>query len=474
MPNILIIDGSTGFAEGLSRELEAHGLESARCETLSRAMGLLHTGTYKAVLLGDDLSDGDSLEYLSTIREIPSFPEVIVVSRSRDPDMAERAIQSGAWNYVTKPPNIQRLLVLLERVITYHTERHSGQCPVSLRREGIIGNSRPLLSCLDSVARAAASENNVLLVGETGTGKELFARAIHKNSPRRQKPFVVVDCAALPDTLAENLLFGHERGAYTSADSTSMGLVKQADGGTLFLDEVGELPLGLQKVFLRVLEGRSFRPVGGIKEIQSDFRLLAATNRDLEAMVNNGEFRRDLFYRLRGIRIQLPALRLIYEDINELTCKFIQRHSKRFKMSSKGFSPDFLDALMNYDWPGNIRELINTIEQALSRAGNDAILYPRHLPKAIRAQVARRVLEKDATRQRCPEVGITPTENFPDLKTYRDNQIAVSEERYLRNLMEVCNGEIKQSCALSGLSRARLYALLKHYGIQRQKGRLSP
>ncbi|BDQ35530.1 sigma-54-dependent transcriptional regulator [Pseudodesulfovibrio portus] len=469
MADILIIDGNTAFAEDLSGNLAEHGLETARCETLSRAMGLLHTGDYKAVLLGDDLSDGDSLDYLSTIREIPSFPEVIVVSRSRDPDVAERAIQYGAWNYVTKPPNIQRLLVLLERVIAYHIERHSGQCPVSLRRQGIIGNSRPLLSCLDSVAQAAAGESNVLLVGETGTGKELFARAIHKNSPRNKRPFVVVDCAALPDTLAENLLFGHERGAYTSADSTSVGLVKQADKGTLFLDEVGELPIGLQKVFLRVLEGRSFRPVGGVKEIQSDFRLLAATNRDLESMVNKGEFRRDLFYRLRGIRIQLPPLREISEDINELTCKFIQRHSKRFKMSSKGFSPDFLDALMNYDWPGNIRELINTIEQALSRAGNDAILYPRHLPKAIRAQVARRTLEKDAVQERPTCQPIVLHEDFPDLKTYRDNQIAVSEERYLHTLMEMSGGNIKHSCTLSGLSRARLYALLKHYGIQRPK-----
>ena len=469
MTDILIIDGSPGFSAGLSRDLADHGLETACCETLTRAMGLLHTGGYKAVLLGDDLTDGDSLEYLSTIRAIPSFPEVIVVSRSRDPDMAERAIQYGAWNYVTKPPNIQRLLVLLERVIAYHIERHSGQCPVSLRREGIIGNSRPLLSCLDSVARAAASENNVLLMGETGTGKELFARAIHKNSPRAKKPFVVVDCAALPDTLAENLLFGHERGAYTSADSTSVGLVKQADGGTLFLDEVGELPLSLQKVFLRVLEGRSFRPVGGIKELTSDFRLLAATNRDLEAMVNNHEFRGDLFYRLRGNRIQLPPLRLIAEDINELTCKFIQRYSKRFKMSSKGFSPDFLDALMNYDWPGNIRELINTIEQALSQAGNDAILYPRHLPKAIRAQVARRTLEKDLPKSQPQAPPIALPEDFPDLKTYRDNQVAVSEERYLRTLMDISGGNIKQSCSMSGLSRARLYALLKHYDIQRPK-----
>lgn len=468
MTDILIIDGDAAFSESLAVALDNNNLPSARCESLSRAMGLLHTGDFKAVLLGDDLTGGDSLEYLDTIREIPSFPEVIVVSRRRDPEIAEKAIQRGAWNYVTKPPNMQRLLVLLERVIAYHTQTHSGQCPVSLRREGIIGNSRPLLSALDTVAQAATSEANVLIIGETGTGKELFARSIHKNSPRSAKPFVVVDCAALPDTLAENLLFGHERGAYTSADTPSVGLIKQADGGTLFLDEVGELPVTMQKVFLRVLESRCFRPVGGIKEINSNFRLLAATNRDLEAMVESGDFRRDLFYRLRGIRLQLPPLRHISEDINELTCKFIQRHSKRFKIPSKGFSPDFLDALMHYDWPGNIRELMNAVEQALSRAGKDAILYPRHLPKAIRAQVARRSLEKYGTGTPAPktsEIGLP--DNFPDIKTYRDQQVARAEERYLAHLMEITGGNIKQSCTISGLSRARLYALLKHHEIPR-------
>ncbi len=468
MADILIIDGDKGFTKNLVESLYSHALPAAHCETLARAMGLLHTGDYKAVLLGDDLSDGDSIDYLATIREIPSFPEVIVVSRSRDPDVAEKAIQNGAWNYITKPPNMQRLLVLIKRVMEYHEERQAAGTPLSLRRAGIIGNSRPLLSCLDNLAQASSSEANVLIIGETGTGKELFARAIHKNSARENKPFVVVDCAALPDTLAESLLFGHERGAFTSADAHSVGLVKQADGGTLFLDEVGELPVTLQKVFLRVLEGRRFRPVGGMKEITSDFRLLAATNRNLEGMVNNGEFRQDLFYRLRGIRIQLPPLRAISEDINELTCKFIQRHCKRFRISTKGFSPDFLDALMHYDWPGNIRELMNTIEQALSRAGKETVLYPRHLPKAIRAQVARSALEKSIPKT-CPEKRSTiDTTNFPNLKEYRKQQIHVIEEQYLRNMLDITNWNIKQSCKLSGLSRARLYALLKEHDLSKE------
>jgi two-component system NtrC family response regulator len=469
MTDILIVDGDAPFAGGLAESLLEHGFASLSCNSLSRALGLLHTGSFKAVLLGDDLPDGDVVDYLAHIREVPSFPEAIIVTRRRDPDIAEKAIQSGAWNYVTKPLNLQRLLVLLERVITYHTKVHSGFCPVSLRRQGIIGNSRPMLSCLDAVAQAATSDINVLLIGETGTGKELFARSIHKNSARMNKPFVVVDCAAMPDTLAESLLFGHERGAFTSADAPSVGLIKQADGGTLFLDEVGELPMPLQKVFLRVLEGRSFRPVGSAREIDSDFRLVAATNRDLERMVEDGEFRRDLYFRLRGMHIRLPALRDITEDINEMTCKFIQRHCEKLKMSTKGFSPDFLDALMHYQWPGNVRELIHTLEQALSRAGNDAVLFPRHLPKAIRAQIARRAMEPEHRIDKpAHHHEIAPPEAFPDLRTYRDQQIAQSEERYLMNLMELTGGDILSSCQISGLSRARLYALLKLYAITRK------
>ncbi|AMK10926.1 sigma-54-dependent transcriptional regulator [Pseudodesulfovibrio indicus] len=469
MTDILIIDGDESFVARLADSLLEHGFAADRCDSLSKAMGILHTGSYKVVLIGDDLPDGDGVDYLAEVREVPSFPEAIVLSHRRDPDVAERAIQNGAWNYVLKPVNLQRLLVLLERAVTYHTKVHSGSCPVSLRRQGIIGNSRPMLSCLDSVAQAATSDINVLLVGETGTGKELFARSIHKNSARKEKPFVVVDCAALPDTLAESLLFGHERGAFTSADSPSVGLVKQADRGTLFLDEVGELPMSLQKVFLRVLEGRSFRPVGGTREITSDFRLLSATNRDLEDMVAEGEFRRDLYFRLRGMHIALPPLREIAEDINEMTCKFIQRHCEKFHMSTKGFSPDFLDALMHYEWPGNVRELMHTLEQALSRAGDDAVLFPRHLPKAIRARLARRELESDRSRPaptHHSEAG--PAETFPDLRTYRDQQLAQSEQRYLRNLMEITGGDIAASCSISGLSRARLYALLKQHSIPRK------
>lgn len=455
----------------MAKDLSRHQIDTTYCNSISKAIGLLHTGNYKSVMLDEDLPEGKVLDYIAAIRKIKPYPEVIVLSQTGDPNAAEQAIQNGAWDYITRHPSIHRIIAIINRVKEYHAEQKAKCSPVSLRREGIIGNSRTLQSCLDKVAQASTSDTNVLITGNTGTGKELFAKAIHKNSAREKNPFVVVDCAALPDTLAENLLFGHERGAYTSADSSSVGLIKQADEGTLFLDEIGELPLAMQKVFLRVLEGRSFRPVGGVKEVTSNFRLLAATNRNLENMSVAGEFRQDLFYRLRGINRQLPPLQTISEDINDLTCHFIRRHCQRLKIDSKGVSPDFLNALMLYEWPGNIRELINTIEQAISRAETETVLYPMHLPRTIRAQIARRELEKKGLKTIRQGNKIANTENYPDLKTYRTEQTAGIEKRYLKDLIEITNGDIKQSCNISGLSRARLYALIKQHGITRVSNR---
>jgi two-component system NtrC family response regulator len=466
MSNILIIDGDVNFCQTLMAELAKKNLHATHSTNLSKGLAMLHVGEFSLVLLGDEASDRNSLDFLSTLREVPSRPEIIVLSRNRDPDTAEAAIRGGAWNFMPKPVNLPRLLVLAERALEYHRERPAKCAPVSLRREGIVGNSRLLQSCLDIVAQAASTDVNVLITGETGTGKELFARAIHANSARAKKPFVVVDCAALPDTLVESMLFGHERGAFTSADNRSEGLIKQADGGTLFLDEVGELPLSAQKVFLRVLEGRSFRPVGGAKEITSNFRLVAATNRDLEAMVRNDTFRRDLFYRLRGIRLELSPLRDLLDDLNDLICHFVRRHCARLGIDNKGFSPDFLDTLLQYDWPGNIRELVNAIDQAVVRAGSEPILYPQHLSRNIRANVARlQVADLPALEERTPPHKDPDT--FPSLKDYREKHMAELERWYLKNLMHISKNEISTACRMSGLSRPRLYALLKERGVER-------
>lgn len=465
MSSILIIDGDADFSRILMSELARQNLHASHTQTLSRGLAMLHVGDYKLVLLGEEVGRTNTLDYLSTLREIPSRPEIIVLSGNRNPDAAEAAIRGGAWNFMPKPVNMQRLLVLVQRALESHRERPAKSAPVSLRREGIVGNSRLLHSCLDIVAQAAATDASVLITGETGTGKELFARAIHANSGRAKKPFVIVDCAALPETLVESMLFGHERGAFTSAESRSVGLIKQADGGTMFLDEVGELPLSVQKVFLRVLEGRSYRPVGGAQEVTSNFRLVAATNRNLETMIGDEAFRRDLYYRLRGIRLELPPLRDLLDDVNDLVCHFIRRNCQRQGITIKGFSPDFLDTLLQYDWPGNIRELVNAIDQSVLRAGSEPTLYPQHLPRNIRARVVRlQVADLPPMEGRTPP--ISDPDTFPDLKSYRSQHMNELEKWYLKNLMLISKGQIPMACRLSGLSRPRLYALLKERGIE--------
>jgi len=309
-------------------------------------------------------------------------------------DEAELAIKSGAWDYLEKPASFEILKLPIIRALEYRAERKSEKPQFVLKRNGIIGDSPKITSCLELMAQAAGSNVNVLITGETGTGKELFAKAVHYNSSRAKRNFVVVDCTSLPETLVESVLFGHERGALTGADRSREGLIKQADGGTLFLDEIGELPFLIQKRFLRVIQEHRFRSVGGSQEIESDFRLVAGTNRDLEGMVRERRFREDLFHRLRTLIIELPPLRELLEDIKELTVFYMSSLCERFGIESKGASPEFWDVVTAYKWPGNVRELIQALEKALLSAKDEPILFPKHLPTYIRIQVARNSFPK--------------------------------------------------------------------------------
>lgn len=471
MGKILIVDDDWMLCKGLSAEIKLLGHACSTAQSLDEMFTAMDDTDFDVVILDIALPDGNGLEKLPRIRSSKSKPEVIILTAEPDPESAELAIHQGAWSYFSKPPVIESIKTVIQRAIDFRAQKRKK--PVALKRCGIIGESDMLMSCLNRVARAASGDSNVLISGETGTGKELFATAIHKNSERSKRPFVVVDCAAMPDTLVENMLFGHERGAFTSADQKSEGLIRQAHTGSLFLDEVGEMPLHVQKSFLRVLEGRSFRPVGGTKELFSDFRLVAATNRNLESMVEAGMFRVDLLHRLRGIHIELPPLRLCVSDINDMTCKFLGRICAKRALPRKGFSEDFLDALESYAWPGNVRELIHTLEYAVSSAGDTEALFPRHLPTYIRAGLARKAMEEttahkaraSATEKR---VQSPDEEHFPKLKNFRDQALEELEAQYLRDLMQVSNGEIGKACELSGLSRARVYALLKQYDIRRE------
>jgi two-component system NtrC family response regulator len=462
MANILIIDDDKLICETIANVVRRMGHQVTSSFTLQEGLEKVSSELIDVVFLDVRLPDGNGLEVLPRIQAVPSLPEVIIMTGFGDPDGAELAIRHGAWDYIQKPSTVDAMTLPLIRALQYREEKKASQKTWILKREGIIGNSPKIRTCLDLLAQVATSEANVLITGETGTGKELFAVAIHKNSGRGNKNFVVVDCAALPENLVESILFGHEKGAYTGADRSQDGLILQADGGTLFLDEVGELPLSIQKSFLRALQEKKFRPVGGKEEIQSDFRLIAASNRNLDDRVQQGKFREDLLFRLRSFSIDLPPLRERTEDIKDLTIYYTEILCKRYGIEPKQFSPEFFDVLTSYAWPGNIRELTNALERALVNGRYERVLFPKHLPIHIRAQIARSSVSEKETA----EIKITSSSKiFPRIQELRERAIAEMEEKYLRDLISFTKGNIKEACQISGLSRSRLYLLLRKYNL---------
>ena len=469
MAKILIIDDDEGVCETLSGVVEQMGHNASSVSTLTHGLERISSGAFDVVFLDVRMPDGNGLDILPIIREIPFPPEVIIMTGAADPDGAELAIKSGAWDYIEKPSSLKGMTLPLIRALQYRAEKTAGKSPVALKRGDIVGNSQRMKLCFDLLAQAANSEANVLITGETGTGKELFAKAIHANSLRAHKNFVVVDCAALPETLIESSLFGFEKGAFTGADKAQVGLITQADGGTLFLDEVGELTPPLQKAFLRVLQERRFRPIGGKREIDSDFRLLAATNRDLETLAKKGQFREDLLFRLRSIVIELPVLRERKDDIKELVMHYTTRICDNYGKETKGFSPDFLDSLYAYDWPGNVRELVNTLEGAIAEAQNEPTLFPKHLPVHVRIKLARASVTKNnatALEEKLVQHAPSPL-SFPVYRDFRETALAKAEKKYFQDLMVLTKGNIMEACRISGLGRTRLYALIKKHNISR-------
>jgi len=342
----------------------------------------------------------------------------------------------------------------IDSVVAHNTEDRFGE---------IVGSSKQLSDCLSSLLEAAATDASVLLCGETGTGKELFARAIHQNSLRAHGNFVAVDCTVLPETIVGSLLFGHEKGSFTGADKTCEGLIRQAHRGTLFLDEVGELSPTLQKAFLRVLQEHRFRPIGNNVEVDSDFRLVAATNRDLPQSVARGQFRQDLLYRLQSYLIELPPLRSRTDDIQPLANYYVDLLCKRYGFCSKQLTPEFIQTLSLYPWPGNIRELINTLEQALFMAQQETTLFPKHLPQKIRIQVAKSALKSHSINTGIPPAYTANT--LPCLQDFRTGVFNLAEKQYLASLVQYAGQNISHACQLSGLSRSRLYSLLKKHQV---------
>ncbi len=389
----------------------------------------------------------------------------------------------GAWDYLIKPCSNRQIEITVTRAMRYReTKNGNGSFGKSCKFErfGIIGDSLKLETTLDAAAKAASGKISVLISGETGTGKELLSRAIHGNSPRKDGPFLVMDCTNIPDTLAESIMYGHVKGAFTGATEAQEGLFKLADGGTLFLDEVGELKPSLQKSLLRVLQDRRFRPVGSAKEYTSDFCLISATNRDLKAMVEKGKFRQDLYYRLTGISINIPPLRSRPSDINALLDHYIQRVCDERKGQCKTVSNCYRKAMTNYPWPGNVRELINAVYYSIESALHEDVLLVQHLPLEIRVHNVRNNVtdphvRMDAILPDGRESGtlgidisdiLADKESLPDYKYTRNVTVERVEDHYFKALIEASEGSLEKACEISGLSKARLYELLKKHDMR--------
>jgi two-component system, NtrC family, response regulator len=467
MNAICIIDDDPDVRDLIASMAHRMRLASAGAGTLAEGLELLGRENFDVVFLDVRLPDGNGLVVLPDIKRLADAPEVIILTGIGDPDGAELAIKEGVWDYLVKPSSIKQIMLTLERALRYREEKQRDRAPVSLDLSGCVTVSPRMRPCLDQVAHAAWSSAAVLITGETGTGKELFARLIHANSTRARGPFVVVDCAALTETLVESTLFGHVKGAFTGADSDRIGLVRLAHGGTLFLDEVGEMPMSLQKTFLRVLHEKRFRPVGATTEMQSDFRLLAATNRDLETMIERGDFRSDLFFRLKTIALPLPPLRERPEDIKPLTLSIVDALCVRYHLPPKGFDAEFLAILEAHDWPGNVRELQNVLERSIVASGREKTLYSMHLPQELRVRLAKWYLEQaDRTRLQAAAPDFAPAFSPPppgrqSLKDFKESM----ERHYLDGLLREHGRDLAAMLELSGLSRSHFYALLKKFNL---------
>ncbi len=515
MARILIIDDDTLFRDMLSSAMMLEGHTVRGVGTLAGCRKALTEEAFDLVFLDVGLPDGDGLEIIPVIRQDMDAPDIIIITGDGDADGAEIAIGSGALDYISKPASLTAMKQAVSRALTYRRGISRLEEP---ERSGIVGHGTAMQQCFRVLAEAASCDAPVLITGETGTGKELFARAIHENSARRLGPFIPVDCGTIANSLTESELFGHEKGAFTGASKSREGLVLQAHGGTLFLDEVGELSMPQQRAFLRVLQEQRFRPVGASRELHSNFRLVAATNRSLEDMVGRGTFRKDLLYRLQAIHLCLPPLRDRGEDIAELTEHCVSRGCLRYGFAPKSLNEAFVAELATYPWPGNVRELLYVVEQALVRARYAPELLPEHLPSSIRVAAARsrmrsvggvepgegaaseakgerRVsaerraqesdtlfpsaffpnLSSEAARGGESEEGDAlartggPRESsFPQWKVYKDAALLRVEKSYLQHLLHVARGNVPLASRMAGVSRQWLYAMLRRHGISRE------
>lgn len=446
--HILIVEDEEIARENLAHVISGLGHQVTAAEDGSAAYRLLQECEFDLVLTDLSMPGMDGLELLRAIKLERPDVEVLVITGHATIDSAVEAMHQGAYHYIAKPYKLEEIRLLVGKALEKRLLRLEVN---SLRRRieagkapQIIGQSTAMIALRHAIEQVAPVDCNVLILGETGTGKELVARSIHALSPRHGKRFLAVNCAAFSEELLTNELFGHESGAFTGAGNTKKGLMESADRGTFFLDEIGDMPLNMQAKILRVIEHKTLLRVGGTEEVPVDIRLLAATNRNLKAEVEEGAFRQDLFYRLNVIVLHVPSLNERREDIPLLCNFFLQRFAALLAKPVQGFSKEAMTALSIYAFPGNVRELENIVERAVIMC-NGKIIQPGHLPDELRAAVP---------------LLVRPHEQAERLVTLQEH-----EKRYIARVLRETDDNRTKAADILGIDRASLWRKMKRYHI---------
>jgi two-component system response regulator AtoC len=460
--SILIIDDEENIRKYLGRSLAQDGFDVHTAVYGKEGFNLLVRKHIDIVLLDLNLPDINGLQILKEMKEVDVQAVIIIITAYGDISSAVEAIKLGAYDYLTKPFDIEDIRIVINKVlkiIGLENKIRLLEQQVGRYQFGeLITRSRKMNELLEFVNQIAGTAATVIIYGETGTGKELIATLIHRKSPRAKKSFVPIDCTSLPENLLESELFGHERGAFTGAVGLKKGLFEVAHEGTVFLDEIGELPLILQAKILRVLETKSFRRVGGDKFLETDVRIVAATNRDLKKLINEELFRSDLYYRLNVVPIYLPPLRDRKEDIFPLIEYFVQFYNKKIGRNISNVSNEAIKLLIDYDWPGNIRELKNVIEHIVI-ISKGKVIRIENLPTEIRGVDHNKSLRAPGLKENGAEV-------LPDYRQAKKELLKSFEINYLKNLLAKNKWNISQSARDIKMHRSNLQRLIRKYDLQ--------
>ena len=457
--NLLVVDDDQNLIELIALKLKAEGYEVTTAGTGQEAVQAAKAAIFDLCIVDLRLSDQDGISVMRELHSINPGMRVIILTGYGTVESAVQAMQEGAYSYLSKPFNTQELLLQISRALenrrlNSEIQRLKGLLEQAYDFPNIVAKSAKMRSVLDIVSRIADTESTIYLQGESGTGKELIAKAIYLASSRRDKPFVAVNCAALPEPLLESELFGHEKGSFTGADRSTRGLLSQANNGTFFLDEIGDMPLSIQAKLLRALQDKQFYPVGSEKPLAVNVRIIVATNKNLEEEVAKGNFRLDLFYRLHVIPIHLPPLRERKEDIPLLADRFLKQISQQMKKKIKGITPEAMRKLMLYDWPGNVRELENTLEYAVAMTRHDMLTEDSILHT-----------KGTAANSRQEDLATFGNGSKGPVKSYKSAKYEF-EKGYLVHLLKLCGGKASEAAKLAGKSRTDFYELLRKHEIR--------